>query len=256
MFGLFEIRPPQFLVQRAAGMSSKAGQVGVFFLGATMGIVAAPCLAPFAVALLAYVGTSRQWWWFLVFSCGLAVPYLVLGTFSGLLSSLPKSGTWLVWVKRVFGVAMLAVAFWFALPVLGPKTPATSLIAWQPYSPELAAHAGKPVLIDFYADWCIPCHEMDTKTFTDPRVVAMSKSFLMLKVDLTNGESPDWKDFEIHGVPTYVFLDAAGREHTELRQVGFLPADKFLLLMQKAQSSTPVSTVPISDIPPQLMKPF
>ena len=225
-----------------------------------MGIVAAPCLAPFTVALLAYVGTSRQWWWFLVFSCGLAVPYLILGTFSGLLSQLPKSGTWMVWVKRVLGVAMLAVAVWFALPIIGPKAPATSPIAWQPYSPELAATAGKPVLIDFYADWCIPCHEMDKRTFTDPRVVEMSKSFRMLKVDLTHSDSPEVEklaqQFRIVGVPTFVFLDATGREHRELRQVGFLPADRFLELMQKAQTPAMEQSAPQPDIPPQLMKPF
>jgi len=236
LFGLFEIRPPQFLVQRAAGMSSQAGNLGVFFLGATMGIVAAPCLAPFAVALLAYVGTSRQWWWFLVFSCGLALPYLVLGTFSSLLSQLPKSGTWMVWVKRIFGTAMIAVAIWFAWPVLGPKTATTSLIAWQPYSPRF--ERGKPVLIDLYADWCIPCHEMDKRTFTDARVAEKAKSFLTLRVDLTASGSPEVEklsqDFKIYGVPTFVFLDATGKERTELRQVGFVPANEFLGIMDKA----------------------
>ena len=238
MFGLFEIRPPQFLVQRAAGMSSRAGHLGVFFLGATMGIVAAPCLAPFAVALLAYVGTSRQWWWFLVFSCGLAIPYLVLGTFSSLLSSLPKSGTWMVWVKRIFGVALLAVAVWFAWPIVGPKSTTVSPIAWQPYSPEKVANSGKPVLIDLYADWCIPCHEMDKRTFTDSRVVEKSKLFLTLRVDLTQTGSPEVEklaqDFRIVGVPTFVFLDGNGQELSDLRQVGFVPADEFLKVMDKA----------------------
>jgi thiol:disulfide interchange protein DsbD len=235
MFGLYEIRPPQFLVQRAAGASSRAGRLGVFLLGATMGVIAAPCLAPFVVALLAYVGASRQWWWFLVFSCGLALPYLILGTFSGLLASLPKSGTWMVWVKRVFGAAMIGVAVWFAAPVLGPK-PGPSLIAWQPYEPALTQNPGKPVLIDFYADWCIPCHEMDRTTFRDPRVVEKSKQFLTLKVDLTRDDSPYWKDFNIRGVPTYVFLDSSGRERTELRQIGYVPAEKFLRLMDRALS--------------------
>jgi thiol:disulfide interchange protein DsbD len=263
MFGLFEIRPPQFLVQRAAGMSSRSGQLGVFFLGATMGIVAAPCLAPFAVALLAYVGTSRQWWWFLVFSCGLALPYLVLGTFSGLLSQLPKSGTWMVWVKRGFGTAMLAVAVWFAWPVIGPTTSAASPIAWQPYSPSTVANPGKPVLIDFAADWCIPCKEMDNRTYADQRVVDATKQFLMLRADLTHTDSPEveqlTKDFHILGVPTTVFLDKNGREHNDLRQIGFVPADDFLKIMQEAlttSASTNTTTAPMPDLPQQLANPF
>jgi len=263
MFGLFEIRPPQALVQRAAGMSSQAGQIGVFFLGATMGIVAAPCLAPFAVALLAYVGTSRQWWWFLVFSCGLALPYLVLGTFSGLLSRLPKSGTWMVWVKRVFGIAMVVVAVWFAYPVLGPRASAASPIGWQRFSPDLLANPGKPVLIDFAADWCIPCKEMDKRTFTDPRVIEASKQFLMLKADLTRTGSPEveslTREFKILGVPTTVFLDKDARELVALRQVGYVPADEFLAIMNKALASPaavePSAAAASVDLPPQLIRP-
>ena len=239
LFGLFEIRPPQFLVQRAAGMSNKAGHLGVFFLGATMGIIAAPCLAPFAVALLAYVGATRQWWWFLVFSCGLALPYLVLGTFSGLLSHLPKSGTWMVWVKRIFGTAMLGAAVWFAWPVLGLKITPTSLIAWQPYAPQLIISPGQPVIIDFSADWCLPCREMDKETFHDTGVVEEAKQFRMLRADMTADGSPAvatvTKQFSIQGVPTVIFLDAQGREHTELRQVGLTSPREFLVLMQQAK---------------------
>ena len=268
MFGLFEIQPPQFLMQRAAGANSKAGLVGVFFLGATLGIVAAPCLAPFVVALLAYVGTSGQWWLFIFFSAGLALPYVILGRFSGLLTRLPKSGTWMVWVKRVFGVLLVGVAVWFVWPVLGPKSKVTSPIAWQAYAPELLANPGQPVLIDFYADWCIPCHEMDKRTFTDPRVIEESKKFRMVKADLTRTGSPDveklTREFGIVGVPTFVFLNPAGGEVTALRQVGFVRADEFLRVMRAAQSA-PATTNAVApaaepdalrDIPPQLMRPF
>src|ERR1035437_1714478 len=60
MFGLFELQPPQALMQRATGLSSKAGYIGVFFLGAVIGVIAAPCLAPFVVALLGVVGQTRH----------------------------------------------------------------------------------------------------------------------------------------------------------------------------------------------------
>ena len=95
MFGLFELQPPQFLVQKATGLSSKAGYLGLFFLGAMVGVIAAPCLAPVVVVVLAFAGSSGDpwtgWWLFFALGAGLGLPYIVLGMFSNLLTRLPKS---------------------------------------------------------------------------------------------------------------------------------------------------------------------
>ncbi|HUK82524.1 MAG TPA: cytochrome c biogenesis protein CcdA [Verrucomicrobiae bacterium] len=268
MFGLYELQPPQFLMQKATGLSSKAGYVGVFFLGAVIGVIAAPCLAPFVVALLAFVGQSGKpllgWWLFFVFGCGLGLPYVILGTYSGALARLPKSGTWMVWVKRALGVVLIGVAIWFVSPLIGSKTADTSSpIAWQPYSAEAVASADKPVLIDFAADWCIPCKEMDKRTFSDQRVIEKSKQFRMLKADLTQTGSPEVdalaSQFKILGVPTTVFLDKNGREYTTLRQVGYVPADEFVTIMNTALASPTATNLPsaaaLFETPAELIRP-
>lgn len=265
MFGLYEIQPPRFLLERATGLSSKAGFIGVFFLGAMIGIIAAPCLAPFVVALLTFVAQRADpwlgWWMFFVFACGLGLPYVVLGTFSGLLGRLPKSGTWMVWVKRIFGIGLLAVAVWITNPLWSHREPLDpAKIAAQ-----LAAAKAerKPVLLDFYASWCAPCKEMDKFTFPDPRVQERLRQFAFVKVDLSSSGSPAveqlTKQYDIRGVPTYVFLDADGRERADLRTVGFTPAEEFAKWMDKALAPAPTNaprTATMPDMPASLMRPF
>jgi thioredoxin:protein disulfide reductase len=264
MFGVYEIQPPQALLQRATGLSSKAGFVGVFFLGAAVGIIAAPCLAPILVALLAYVGQRGDplvgFLLFLTLAAGLGLPYVVLGTFSGLLSRLPKSGMWMVWVKRVMGVLLIAVAVFLTRP-LWPERGG----GWPVYSTaavKQAAAKHKPVIIDFSATWCGPCREMEHTTFRDPRVIEKGREFMLLKADVTRNEEPAvqrlMEEFKIRGVPTLVFIGADGHERPELRQTKYTSADELLKLMSETQlpakTTTPATAAP--DMPAKLMQPF
>jgi thioredoxin:protein disulfide reductase len=93
-----------------------------------------------------------------------------------------------------------------------------------------ASAAGKPVMLDFYADWCVSCIEMEKFTFTDPGVQAEFARATLLQADVTANDAEDQallKHFGILGPPTIVFFDASGRERPEFRVVGFKKAEEF-----------------------------
>jgi thiol:disulfide interchange protein DsbD len=121
-------------------------------------------------------------------------------------------------------------------------TPAGSGIAFAPYSPAAlgaAAASRQPVIIDFSAEWCVPCHELERVTFTDRRVTASAKRFRALKVDLTHFDAPASdsmrRQFQIAGVPTLIFLDADGREVRGARIEGFVPPEDMLRSMAQVR---------------------
>jgi len=93
-----------------------------------------------------------------------------------------------------------------------------------------AAAAGKPVMLDFYADWCVSCKEMEKYTFPDPGVQAALANAVLLKADVTKNDVDDQallNRFEIFGPPTIAFFGADGEERKNFRLVGFAPADRF-----------------------------
>ena len=123
MFGLWEIRMPMFLARRTG--SARQGYAGAVVMGLTMGIVAAPCIGPFVLGLLTYVGEMGKpllgFFMFFTLAWGIGLPFLVLGTLSGSLSRLPRSGDWMVWVRKIFGFILVAMALYFVRHLAGPK---------------------------------------------------------------------------------------------------------------------------------------
>lgn len=120
LLGFWEMRLPSGLTQVAA--RSYTGYFGSLFIGITLGVVAAPCIGPFVLGLLTWVASmGSPWLGFVVFftlSLGLGLPLFVLAMFSGQLERLPRSGEWMIWVRKLMGWVLIGMAAHFIRPVI------------------------------------------------------------------------------------------------------------------------------------------
>jgi len=244
MFGLYELRLPAALHQKLADAQHglRGGQVAsVAGMGALSAVIVSPCVAaPLAGALL-YISQTRDVALggaaLFAMALGMGIPLIAVGVSEGAL--LPKSGPWLNRVKYFFGVLLLAVAVWIVWPVVTPGGSAagfTRVASIAELDARLAA-PGKPVMLDFYADWCVSCKEMEKFTFSDPAVRAKLDGMLLLQADVTaNTEEHKalLKRFSLFGPPGIIFFDAQGREIKSLRVIGYQNPERFLKTLSLA----------------------
>jgi len=101
----------------------------------------------------------------------------------------------------------------------------------------IQAAAGRPVMLDFYADWCVSCKEMERFTFSDERVKTRFRDMVLLQADVTANNADHaalLKRFRLFGPPGIVFFDREGREIRGLRVIGFQAADRFIVALDQA----------------------
>lgn len=293
MLGAFNLTLPGALNNRLAQMGG-LGYRGAFLLGLACGPIAAPCTGPPLTLILGLIAESGNVGLgaalMAAFSLGLGAPFLLVGAFA---MQLPKSGLWMLRVKSVMALVMLAVAVYFVekafpaafafvsaspwfvggaalaavvglalgavhldfdAPSVGAKVRkgAGLLLAvggamlalfgatkrpveawplctadrseppcWTPMPVEeaqrVAQGAGRPLLVDFGAEWCAACKELDRHTFTtaDPGVVSAAARFVAVRVDMTHDDDATealGERFGVRGLPTVLLYDSTGKE--------------------------------------------
>ncbi|MBN1551355.1 protein-disulfide reductase DsbD [bacterium] len=314
MMGGFDIRLPSGFLGRIQGGGPKKGFIGAILMGMVAGLVAAPCAGPVIIVLMAFIAATASvfFGFFLMmsYSLGLGLLFIAIGTFSGLLSSLPQAGLWMDKIKKIFGIILIGAGIWVAspflppplfgillglfavflgvllgaldkiesdtrlsakltkalgilffvsgiyfiivlLPVPGRVVPnipesgtsnlenSLSKVQWQTdmnVALDKATKENKFVIIDFTADWCAACKELEHTTFVDSRVSQKLKQMIPLRIDATKSRDPKTKEildnFNVLGLPTIILQDPSGIEIS--RVTGYVAADQFLKFLSQA----------------------
>jgi thiol:disulfide interchange protein DsbD len=264
LFGFYGLSFPQSWhkhIDRIAGRQKGGSITGAFILGGISTLVASPCItAPLAGVLgfIAHTGSMSLGGGLLfVMALGMGLPLFFIAVEARML--IPTTGKWMIGLQRVLGIMLIILAAWIVSPILLGNTNSSSsnndglarsekqlgelkfkvigsIEALQPFFEE-AKRTGKPLLLDFYADWCISCKEMEIKTFANPAVAKKMQDFILVQADVTSNTAAHQALLKRHGLfgpPGILLFNAAGEEQTNQRVVGFMPPDRFLLRLNAA----------------------
>ena len=262
LFGLYELRMPhswQQKVDQLAGRHKGGSFAGAFALGGISTLVASPCItAPLAgvLAFIAQTGSMSLGAGLLfVMALGMGLPLLFIAIEARIL--IPSTGIWMVWLQRTLGVLLVATAAWIASPLLQSEGGDAGRItvngqrqhqigkanfAVIDSSAQLdqflskAKEQKKLVLLDFYADWCISCKEMEINTFANPEVNQELQKFILIQADVTKNNSEHQallKRFGLFGPPGILIFDTNSEELKDQRVIGYMPPQRFVERLKK-----------------------
>ena len=255
LFGLYDLRLPQSWhqhIDRLAGRQKGGSVFGAFALGGISTLVASPCITAPLAGVLTFVaqtgsislGASLLF----VMALGMGLPLLLIAVEARIL--IPSTGIWMVWLQRTLGVLLVATAAWIASPLIqqnevksaktinGQRVHQVGNVSFIVIHslPELnvqlskAKQENKFVMLDFYADWCISCKEMEVNTFANPQVSEQLKELVLVQADVT-ANSPEsqalLKRFGLYGPPGILFFNTDSQEQKDQRVIGYMSPQRF-----------------------------
>ncbi len=253
--GLFKVAIPSAIQNRLATLGNSDSLPGIFLMGLISGLIVSPCVGPVIGGILAFVFESsnamKGTLYFLSFSLGLGMLFLLIGGFSGLLNRLPRSGSWMTRVNFFLaGLMIIASGYYGVLLarqmgwVQRPQAAAASALGTKWLTSEAAAYAEAkerhvPMVVDFTAEWCAACHEIDEQVFQAAEVKEAFAKTVLLRLDVTN-DSPEnealLKKYGVLSLPTVLFVDRGGNILLQPRIHGLVPTAKFLSVIKTVDS--------------------
>jgi thiol:disulfide interchange protein DsbD len=262
LFGFYELKMPQVWqdkVDQIAGRQKGGSLFGAFVLGAISTLVASPCITAPLASVLGFVAQTGSMVLggalLFVMALGMGLPLLLIAL--GARSVVPSAGAWMIWLQRALGVMLVFLAIWIIWPAFSmlsgessmqntnrsEKRISPNLVFQVVRSPEelqiilqKAQENKKQVLLDFYADWCISCKEMEAITFANPEIAKEMGRFVLVQADVTvNNPSSQalLKQYGLFGPPAILLFNSFSEEQKALRIIGFMPPTRFSQRLQE-----------------------
>ena len=218
MAGVFRIDFTGLRHDRADRLKNR--YLAAFIMGGVAALLAGACVAPVVIAVLLLAaetyaqGNSAGLLLPFVFGIGMALPWPLAG---GGLSLLPKPGRWMNVVKYSFAALIFLFAVRYAALAISLFRHSTPAVDFIDFETELAAAraAGESVFLDFTADWCTNCKQMERETFSDPAVQKRLAKYRFIKIDATHFDQSPAKEilefYNVRGLPTFIILEPIQR---------------------------------------------